>query len=65
MGNSRKRFHELVEDTAPHMTHSHASERRGYEAEEERQRKGGKKAGLSVRDRKNFSEKHRRIASID
>ena len=41
-------------------THSHTSERRGYEADKKRQEKR-EKGGLSVGDRKNGNENHCRI----
>ena len=42
-------------------THSHNSERRGYEAEKERQAKIGKKGSLSVKGGKDVKENHCRI----
>ena len=42
-------------------THFHTSERRGYEADQKRQEKKGKKGGLSVKDRKNVNESYRNI----
>ena len=56
------RLHELYIESKMQLlkTHSHASERRGYEAVKERQERG-KKGGLSVRDRENVKEKRRHI----
>ena len=56
------RFHELKHEPKMRLlkTHSHTSERRGYEADKKRQEKR-EKGGLSVGDRKNGNENHCRI----
>ena len=55
------RFRDLEHESKMRFlkTHSHTSERRGYEVDKERQEKTGNKRGLPLRDRKNANENHR------
>ena len=57
------RFHEPKHESKMRLlkSHSHTSERQGYEAGKERQEEKGKEGGLSVRDRKNVKENQRNI----